>query len=324
MQQSPMRFDLFDITRIFLQWKKYILGFAFVAALIAAGVLFFMKNYYRGYGAFYPASSVISGRINLFRETQQDWIDYFGEENEVDRAFVISGSSKVISHLIDSFKADKHYGIDVKADKMGYQKVVKKFLKNYKVNRTGYNHIEVTFTDPDSEFAAAVVNEAMVSIERELREIFININRQLSTAIDIRRDSISQELTLATDSLVKLRVAYGIYDIVSPSRHVLQGGGKGSGVTYAEGLERVQNLEEMKDRLAIDKAKYLSLSNEFKTSMFPGFPMIHVVQWAAPYGPKAGPFRTILVISVFALTFLFGLVVACVIDIFKSNQSRYA
>lgn len=324
MQQSPLRFDLFDVTRIFLQWKKYILGFALLTSIVAALILFTMKNYYRGYGAFYPASSVISGRINLFRETQQDWIDYFGEENEVDRAFVISGSSKVIAHLIDSFKMDQHYEIDVKADKMGYQKVVKKFLKNYKVNRTGYNHIEVTFTDPNSEFAAAIVNEAMLSIEKELREIFININRQLSIALDIRRDSLENELTIATDSLVKLRVAYNIYDIVAPSRHVLQGGGKGSGLTYAEGLEKIQNLEEMKDRLAVDKAKYLSLSNEFKTSMFPGFPMIHVVQWAAPFGPKAGPFRILTVLAVAALSIIFGLVVACVIDIFQSNKSRYA
>lgn len=324
MDNSPLRFDLFDVTRIFLQWKKYIIGFSLVVAIVVAAYMFSLRTYYRGYGAFYPASSVISGRINLFRESQQDWIDYFGEENEVDRAFVIGGSSKVISHLIDSFKMAEHYQIDVKADKQGAQKVVKKFLKNYQVNRTGYNHIEVTFTDPDSELAAGVVNVAMNSIENELRQLFIRINTQLALAIDIRRDSLNQELVEMTDSLVKLRVQYGIYDIVSPSRNIMSSSAKGSGAFYAEGLEKVQNLEELKDKLAVDKAKYLSLSNEFKTSMFPGFPMIHVVQWASPFGPKAGPFRIITVLSSLLLALIFATIVACVIDIFKANKERYA
>jgi hypothetical protein len=324
MDNSPLRFDLFDVTRIFLQWKKYIIGFALLVSIIVAGYMLYLKNYYRGYGAFYPASSVISGRINLFRETQQDWIDYFGEENEVDRAYVIGSSSKVITHLIDSFKMDKHYGIDVKEDKQGYQKVVKKFMKNYNINRTGFNHIEVTFTDPDSELAAGVANVAMSSIEDELREIFVGINQQLSLALDIRRDSLDQELTIMTDSLVKLRVQYNIYDIISPSRNIINGGAKGSGAFYAEGLEKVQNLEELKDKLAMDKAKYLSLSNEFKTSIFKGFPMIHVVQWASPFGPKAGPFRILTVLSAFVLALIFALLVACVVDIFKANKERYA
>jgi hypothetical protein len=47
------------------------------------------------------------------RETNQDWIDYFGGENEVDRATVVGNSANVISFLIDSFKIAAHYDIDV-------------------------------------------------------------------------------------------------------------------------------------------------------------------------------------------------------------------
>ena len=74
----------------------------------------------------------------------------------------------------------------------------------------------------------------------------------------------------------------------------------------------------------MDKAKYLSLSNEFKTSIFNGFPMIHVVQWAAPFGPKVGPYRILTVLSALILALIFALMVACVIDIFKANKERYA
>ncbi len=324
MDNSPFRFDLFDVVRIFFKWKKYILGLAIIASVVMAIFMLTQKNYYKGYGSFYPASSVISGRINLFRVAQQDWIDYFGEENEVDRAFVIGSSAPVISHLIDSFKMAEHYKIDSKNDPQGKQKVYKRFMKNYKISRTGYNHLEITFSDNNSELASAIVNEAMYAVENSLREIFVNINRQLAISIDIRKDSIDQELKMYTDSLVSLRKQYGIYDIVAPSRQVTNGYGKGSGPGYADGLELIQNVEEFKDKLAIDRAKYHSISNEFKTSMFKGFPMIHVVQWATPYGPKAGPYRIIAVLSTFLIAFLFALLVACVIDIFHHNKSRYA
>ena len=55
------------------------------------------KNYYNAYGSFFPASSVISGRVNLFSQDKQEWIDYFGTENEVDRIYVLGNSASVIS-----------------------------------------------------------------------------------------------------------------------------------------------------------------------------------------------------------------------------------
>jgi hypothetical protein len=78
----------------------------------------------------------------------------------------------------------------------------------------------------------------------------------------------------------------------------------------------------MKDRLAIDRARYHTLANEFKTGTFEGFPMLHVVQWATPNGPKAGPFRTIGVITAFSLALVFGLIVAVLIEIMKVNKDR--
>ena len=89
MEQKEFQFDLFDIIRIGLKWKKKILIFSFTVAVIAAIFFFFQKNYYNAYGSFYTGSAVMSGRVNLFRETPQEWVDYFGGENEVDRAFVI-------------------------------------------------------------------------------------------------------------------------------------------------------------------------------------------------------------------------------------------
>ncbi|MBK9299346.1 MAG: hypothetical protein IPN14_01600 [Bacteroidetes bacterium] len=323
MEQKEFQFDLFDIIRIGLKWKKKILIFSFTVAIIAAVFFFFQKNYYNAYGSFYTGSAVMSGRVNLFRETPQEWVDYFGGENEVDRAFVIGNSAQVISYLIEKFKIREHYKID-STDKEAMKKTYKKFTKNFSINRTGFKHIEINFSDEDQNLCHEVVNEAMNRIENQLRLMYININRQLALSLDIRKDSLDQALTVMTDSLVGLRVKYNIYDLIAPGRkNMVAFNPKGSGENYAKGIEEIQNLEEMKDKLAMDKAKYMSLSNEFKTATFDGFPMIHVTQWASAGSPKAGPFRTFGVMIAFAIAFVFSLVLSIFIEVLKDNKEKF-
>lgn len=323
-ENTGLRFDLFDIIKVGLKWKKLILSISIAAAIIAAVFFFFQKTYYKAYGNFFPGSAVMSGRINLFRQENQDWIDFFGGENEVDRAYVIGNSANVVSHLIEKFKMAEHYKIDVKNDPHGNQKVYKRFAKNYGLNRSGFKHLEVTFMDENSELASQIVNEAMNKTEEEIRKLYININHQLAVSLDIRIDSLSKDLSIMTDSLANLRVKYGIYDLIAPGRkNLISSQPKGSGLQYAQGLEIVQNVEEVKDRLTMDKAKYMSLSNEFKTASFDGFHMIHVTQWSTPGGPKAGPMRTLGVIATFAAAFIFSLLLSIVVEILKTQKARF-
>jgi len=225
--------------------------------------------------------------------------------------------------LIEKFKIREHYKID-STDKEAMKKTYKKFTKNFSINRTGFKHIEINFSDEDQNLCHEVVNEAMNRIENQLRLMYININRQLALSLDIRKDSLDQALTVMTDSLVGLRVKYNIYDLIAPGRkNMVAFNPKGSGENYAKGIEEIQNLEEMKDKLAMDKAKYMSLSNEFKTATFDGFPMIHVTQWASAGSPKAGPFRTIGVMIAFAIAFVFSLVLSIFIEVLKDNKEKF-
>ena len=229
MENNQYSFNLFDIIRTVLKWKTYIIGLAIAASLAAAVYLYMQKNEYKAYGSFFPASAVMSGRINLFRENQQEWIDFFGGENEVDRAFVIGNSADVVSYLIDKYDFAKHYNIDVKNDPDGSKKVYKRFAKNFSLSRSGYKHLEVSFVDEDADLAHKVVNEAMNRTEDMLRKLYEHVNTQLAAAIDNRKDSISDQLKIYTDSLIQLRVKYNIYDIVSPGRsNLITGNAKGS------------------------------------------------------------------------------------------------
>ena len=306
MTDKKYNLDIIDFIRFGWKRKNVIIGFAFVAAVITAVFMIFKKNTYRSYGSFFPASTAISSRVNMFREFNQEWVDIFGGENEADRVYVIGNTSNVISKLIEEHNILKHYGYDAN-DQNAKRKTYKKFAKNYSFSRTGYKHIEVTFQDEDKELAAKVVNSAINFSEKELKEIYINGHTQMAIAIEKRIDSLEQQIDVQTDSLVKLRTTSGIYDLISPGRkNMLSGKMNGRGERFARAVEEIQEIEEVKDKLVVEKGKYVALANEFRALVHYDIPMIHVVQWASPSGEKAGPFRTLTVLGVGIGAFLFA------------------
>ncbi len=324
MKENIEKLDLIDFIRFGWKRKKVIIGFALVCGIITAVVMFFTKNRYKAYGSFFPASTAISGRVNMFREFNQEWVDIFGGENEADRVYVIGNTSSVISKLIEEYKIYDHYDIDIKNDPNGMRKTYKKFAKNYSFSRTGFKHIEVTFSDEDKELGAKVVNSAMNFAEKQLKEIYINGHTQMAIAIEKRVDSIQLEIDKLTDTLVILRTENGIYDLISPGRkNILSGKMSGSGARYARALEEIQEIEEVKDRLVIEKGKYAALSNEFRALVHYNIPMIHVVQWASPSGEKAGPFRILTVILVGIGSFLFAWLLLVMYEYIIRNKERF-
>ncbi len=324
MKEHTEKLDLIDFIRFGWKRRKIIMGVAIVAAVLAAIVMFFTKNSYRAYGSFFPSSTAISGRVNLFREFNQDWVDLFGGENEADRAYVIGNTSRVMSKLIEEYKIYDHYGIDIKNDPKGMFKTFKRFAKNYKFSRSGFKHIEVMFSDHDKELGAKVVNSAMNFTENELKKIYINGHSQLAIAIEKREDSITAMINNLTDTLVDLRTTHGIYDLISPGRkNVMSGKMNGRGASFARGLEDIQVIEEVKDRLVIEKGKYNALSNEFRALLHYDIPMIHVVQWATPGGQKAGPFRILTVLLVGAGSFIFAWFLLVMYEYFVRNKERF-
>jgi hypothetical protein len=324
MKEHTEKLDLIDFIRFGWKRKKVILIIAFVASLITAVIMFFTKNKYKAYGSFFPASSAISGRVNLFREFNQEWLDLFGGENEADRLYVIGNTATVVSKLIEENKMHEHYGIDIVNDPKGKLKTYKRFAKNYSFNRSGFKHLEVTFSDVDPELGAKIVNSAMNFSENELKKVYINGHSQMAIALEKRVDSIGQRIDGLTDTLVKLRTKHGIYDLLSPGRkNILSGKMSGGGASYARALEEIQEVEEVKDRLVIEKGKYAALSNEFRALLHYDIPMIHVVQWATPSGQKAGPFRILTVLLVGVGSFLFAWLLLVMYEYILRNKDRF-
>ncbi len=320
MKENNLEFNLISTMRIGWQWRKYIIGFALVVGILTAVYCLILKNQYTSYANFYPANSVIGSRDNMFRPDHQDAIDMFGLENEVDRFYNIGNSSPMLTHLITKYKIAEHYKIDIKNNPKNIEKLYKIFDKNYQVSKGAYGNLELTMTDEDKDLAAQIANDALIKLQDDYRAFYVKSSVGLAEALGVRMKSIDSTIATLTDSLVGLRTKYNIYSVISPSRI----GDQNYMNTNARGFEDVQTVEELKDRMVMDKAKYASIQNEFLTIQHKSIPFIHVVQYPEASGQKAGPFRTLMVLGALVGATLLGLLASVLLTHFTEWKNKIA
>ncbi len=316
---SLIQFNLIEVIKIANKWKLKILAFAVAVAAITAVYAWLQKNNYESYANFYPANGIIGSRDNLFRTEFQDAIDQFGLENESDRIIAIGMSPTLMSGLITKFNLDKHYGIDLKNDPKASLKLFKKFAKNYRLSKGALGNIELVVIDVDMTLAADIAQAALVAIQDQFRSYYVKSGEGIAEAIKVRMQIMDTTIATLTDSLVNMREKYGIYEIISPSRK----GDVHVNSTNARGIEEVQTVEEFKDKLVMDKAKYESLRNEFLTVQHKSIPFIHVIQYPSPSGKKVWPFRTLMVVGAGAVAVFVGLLLAVVITYYSKLKHLF-
>jgi uncharacterized protein involved in exopolysaccharide biosynthesis len=315
---NELNFNLISIIKIAIKWWKKILLFAILVALITAIYAFMQKNTYKSFGNFYANNGLISSRDNLFRTEFQDAIDQFGLENETDHLYSVANCAPVLSHLIEKYNMAAHYKIDIVNDPKGKEKVYKKFAKNYKVNKGAYGNLEITVTDENSDTASAIANEALIEMQDQFGSYYRNSAQGVMQALQTQMKMQDSVIASLTDTLVKMREQFGIYDIISPSRK----GNANTSSHNARGIETIQNIEEIKDKYVVDRARYESIKNEFATANNKCFPYLQVIQYPTPSGQKAGPFRTLMVIGAFAFALFLGVLCVVLIEFYTDIKNK--
>jgi hypothetical protein len=315
MNNEPLQFSLIDSIKTIWAWRKQIAIFTIVVAIATAAYAFSLKNQYKSYSIFYPANSIIGSRDNMFRTEWQDAIDAFGLEHEVDRMYTIGNSAPTLSFLIKKYNLMKHYRIDSTASRAN-EKVYKQFDKNFQVMKGANGNLELSVIDENMDTAAAIGNDALIVIQDNYRDYFIKSSQGIAEAMQVRQNAIDSTLKVLTDSLVNMREKYGIYELINPSRK----GNTSTSSRNARGIEEVQTVEELKDKLVQDKAKYESIKNEFLTVQHKSIPFIHVVQYPEPNGKKASPFRTAMVLGAAALAAFLASIFVVILQFVKSRN----
>lgn len=287
---STPRFDLVDIIRTIERRKRFIISVTVIAMILGLAFYLIRKKKYEAKAAFFVSNPIYSDRSNIFAGADSRYTDYFGDEDDIDRVIALSESDTIITQIIHNSGYDSANKLSLD-DESQRSELKQKFQKHLDIKRTEYKLMEVYFTDVDPKLAATVTNETVKDIELAYRNFYNSRKAGVYNSINSKLSELDSAIASLTDTLATLREQSGIYDIISPNRQNLvtskiQGNGNNAG-RY---IELIQNYEAVKDMLVTDRAKYVSLLNQYSTGVRGNeMNLFHSITVARPPVEPAGP-----------------------------------
>lgn len=309
-----------DVIRSMRKHKTVILFISFAAAV--GGAVFYLAGpkKYEAKTEFVVKNPMYADR-NFIYNSDTKLIDYFANEDDIDRVMMMAEADIVQGKVIKNKGLAAAYAIDV-SNRKGEEQLSRKFSKNFNITRTEYKSLILSYVDVSSERAADVANECVNVLESAYNEYYKEMRRGMFASL---MDKVKEEdslVNLLTDSLVKVRDEYRIYDIVNPARYnLMQSGMKENGnKNYGRGIEIIQNLESIKDELVTNRARQTTLIHQYQTgNKADQLPILKVVTVAKPPVSPKGIGGMYMVMACAFMGFFFSTVLMVFVDSLKEQ-----
>lgn len=286
---SNPRFDLVDIAQT-LRSRRKLLLIVVLAASVLGGVFYLVgKKKYKAEADFIISNPLYADRNNLFRTRDTRFVDYFGGDDDIDRVLVIANSDTLRNLIASKLNLWKAYELKPE-DPKDRLKMKEIFKDRFKMERTEYTTAKVYFTDEDAARAAEVVNLAIDLSENIFRGYYIKMKENVSNSIQERINEIDSSITSITGKLQSTQDRF-----------------------------EAENLEVVRKQLLEDKARNISLQNEFLTGVDANDRnrYIQVITPATPPAKPAGIGFVLTVIGSAFFGFFFCAIYILIITYYK-------
>lgn len=261
---SSPRFDLVDIVQTIKKRFRFVVIVTIVAAVIGLAFHFLRKKEFTAKAQFFVSNPLLSDRSTLYGGADSR-LDYFGDEDDVDRVLALAESDTVILKVLDQSGLAHEMDKDL-IDPKNIHDMKEVYLNHIKVTRTEYTLIEVSFTDVSPQRAAKVANTIVRVMEETYRTFYNTRRNNIFNSLSKKFAQQDSAIRVLTDTLALLRDRSGIYDLVSPNRlNMINGSIHGKGGAMGKDLEVIQNIEAIKDAYVIDQTRISSLLQQFST-----------------------------------------------------------
>lgn len=276
-------YNLPQIAQILRKNRKFILTIMILCAVLAAVIYFLKPKMYKTKAEFIAYNALYTDRQNIFRLDEARYIGYFAGESEMDRIIAIVESGVLQDRVINELNLATVYpGLKNKKDTLKKKASRKIFNSSYRMAITDNLTMSLSYVAPDSVLAMNVVNKILTVMEEEYKNYINSMSNHILEALGHKIGETDSVIAIMTDSLVKLRDHYQIYDLINPARqNIINGSFKNNGVPgFARGLEEIQHIEAIKDQMVKDRAAYTSLYNEHSTGRdLNQMPLIHMITY---------------------------------------------
>ena len=207
--------NLIEVLKTIFRWKWPIIITTGVAAVGSVIISLVIPVYYESTAIFYAASPDLAMPERIFG-TSSEAMEYYGEDEDIDRIMTIAKSSELAEFLIREFKLYEHYDIDTSHIKAPYR-VREKLDDLYEVKKTKYDAIELSIEDQDPKIAAAMANAARQKIDELAQRLVKGSQEQVIKTYETNILEQSRMLNILNDSLEYVRGNYGVYNTVTQS-----------------------------------------------------------------------------------------------------------
>lgn len=295
------RFDLIDILVLLKSKFKTLLIFTILGIIASVIFVFIRKDVYTAEANVIVKSYMNFDRNQMFSEEAFYVKDVFAKENEIDKAMTILGNSDVISYINQETKYQE-------VKKIREKDLFDAIKANFNVKRTDNSDLEIKFTDENPDLAFKALQSALYKAEQLYVNYFEEYNRDMTQEIDFKRQLLTDSIQNINTQIASLRKTYGIYNALGPVRG--NGGNSGSASvseTNATGMEELQSLITIKDKLDEENAKLAGLKSQYNS--FLNANKMHIFyKVSGPYKPTlpSNPKAIWIVLGSAVAAFLFS------------------
>ena len=257
--------SLLGVVGSIYKWRKQIIGFSFGIAVIMAVCSLFLPNYFKSVTIFYAASPDLASPEALFGKSNES-MDYYGEDEDVDRIMTIAKSNELKDFLIAKYNLYEHYEIDSTHIKAKF-KIYERLEKLYEVEKTKYDAIELSFEDKDKELATMMANDARLKIDEIGQRLIKQSQAQVLKTYEENIRIKVEELNELNDSIRFVRQTYGVYNPVTQSEQLSTFSAKANSNLQRDKAKLVafnKMSNPNKDSLLVIKARISGAQEELK------------------------------------------------------------
>lgn len=299
MQKS---FDLIELLKIIIRWKKSILIIC-AAALVGSIIIsdpHILKPYYKSTTLFYPTNPSLTSSQNMFVESQAS---FFGGPDDVDRLLSIANSIQLKSFIVKKFHLFEHYNIDSATKKYPNYAVQLELEDNYYAGKTDKGAIEVTVYDHDKQFASDMANTIVQKID-DINKEMLNDNKK--KMLSIYTNKIKQkegEIKDLSDSIIAVKQQFDLFNGIGDLRSITSLS-KEQRASFDRAAEKYKVLQDKKDAAVKELNNSIVLSEQFSATISNEVPTIYLLEKAYPAERKSKPIRWLVVLSSVLIAFI--------------------
>lgn len=218
IQQPNGEKNLVDLVKILWQWKWRIFSLVLLATFLSVVISLMLPNYYKSSAIFYAASQDLAKPQPIGDSDRI--VNYYGNDNDIDRLLTVAHSHQLKTYLIDSFDLYSHYNIE-KESKNAQHKLRLKLQKLLTVEKTKFGAIALSIEDVDPEKAHQMAVASSNFIDHAASSQWKSSQEKLLETYTRKIEESDAKIMIVNDSLREMKHSYKIYDLSNQSEILL-------------------------------------------------------------------------------------------------------